>query len=584
MILHGSLLAWQAVGDGFTRMEPALLATGLYQWRHGRFDTFRMNPPPERMLAALPAYVMGTPVKVRHNAVDPRRRGEFYLGWSLQQEAGGDAWQALKLGRLLVIPISLFGMLVAIGWSRQLFGRRGGLLSGAIWAFLPEFLGHAHLITADMAGAVAGLWFGLKMRDWLNHRDWASASRLGLAVGIAILAKPTWFIAIVMVPAIWLLHATVQSFSSSPTPSRPTLSLTRTAAQVATGMVIALFTISLFYGFDGVGTRLDAFEFASADLGGKNAVFEDLDWSGNRFSNTWIGSLPCPLPAELVRGIDLQRWDFQRPRRSYLFGEWADVGWWYYYFLAWAVKLPIGSMVLMVLGVVTILLPGQVPIADRLCLLIPMLMLLGLVSSQTGLSKHLRYGLPVLAYAAVAAGATMTYSRAYVRRIAAWLCFWSCLSSLWIAPHSLAYFNEFAGGPLQGHRYLTSSNLDWDQDLPRLIEWLETSTYAPQDVWVVRGSNSVLAEPFGLKTRLHTIATEERWPVTVPSDCRFVVADIGAIIADGAELDYLLNYQPIAQIGYGFRVYRREQIRRETNLGKAPQGRWSDAKQLTSQP
>ena len=46
------------------------------------------------------------------------------------------------------------------------------------------------------------------------------------------------------------------------------------------------------------------------------------------------------------------------------------------------------------------------------------------------------------------------------------------LSTLHIYPHSLAYFNELAGGPEQGYRHLLHSNIDWGQDLLYLKEWL----------------------------------------------------------------------------------------------------------------
>ncbi len=48
----------------------------------------------------------------------------------------------------------------------------------------------------------------------------------------------------------------------------------------------------------------------------------------------------------------------------------------------------------------------------------------------------------------------------------------SVTSSLRNHPHSLAYFNEVAGGPENGWRHMLGSNLDWGQDLLFLKEWL----------------------------------------------------------------------------------------------------------------
>jgi len=46
-------------------------------------------------------------------------------------------------------------------------------------------------------------------------------------------------------------------------------------------------------------------------------------------------------------------------------------------------------------------------------------------------------------------------------------------SSLRVFPHQLAYFNEIAGGPQNGHRHLLHSNLDWGQGLICLNSVLE---------------------------------------------------------------------------------------------------------------
>lgn len=46
---------------------------------------------------------------------------------------------------------------------------------------------------------------------------------------------------------------------------------------------------------------------------------------------------------------------------------------------------------------------------------------------------------------------------------------WFLVSSLWIYPHNLSYFNESIGGPLCGPQHLLGSNLDWGQDLRYLL-------------------------------------------------------------------------------------------------------------------
>ena len=50
---------------------------------------------------------------------------------------------------------------------------------------------------------------------------------------------------------------------------------------------------------------------------------------------------------------------------------------------------------------------------------------------------------------------------------------WCSLAAERASPHEIAYFNEIAGGPVGGSRYLADSNLDWGQGLPELKAWMD---------------------------------------------------------------------------------------------------------------
>jgi hypothetical protein len=49
-------------------------------------------------------------------------------------------------------------------------------------------------------------------------------------------------------------------------------------------------------------------------------------------------------------------------------------------------------------------------------------------------------------------------------------------TTLWIHPHYLSYFNLLTGGPQNGYRVLTDSNVDWGQDLLRLRDWMSANS------------------------------------------------------------------------------------------------------------
>jgi hypothetical protein len=75
---------------------------------------------------------------------------------------------------------------------------------------------------------------------------------------------------------------------------------------------------------------------------------------------------------------------------------------------------------------------------------------------------------PLVALARGRRGSTAIVSAALAIASFAWVAF----GSFSIAPRYLQNFNEIAGGPENGHRWLIDSNIDWGQDLIRLREYM----------------------------------------------------------------------------------------------------------------
>lgn len=176
-----------------------------------------------------------------------------------------------------------------------------------------------------------------------------------------------------------------------------------------------------------------------------------------------------PLPQMLVRGVDLQKLDFDKGMWSYKAGEWRFGGWHDFYLYAALVKMPLGTLALIGLA---FLAPAKGDARKWVAVVAPGLAVLVLVSSETGFTKYFRYVLPALPFAFVWVGR----AAALATNLHGKLLVGGCLaataaSSLWVWPHSLSYFNEAAGGPANGWRHLLDANLDWGQDLPRLAEW-----------------------------------------------------------------------------------------------------------------
>ena len=122
---------------------------------------------------------------------------------------------------------------------------------------------------------------------------------------------------------------------------------------LAVQTIVAVYVVNIGYGFEGTFTQLGDFKFVSAALGAENGERKAPAGGGNCLAGIWLGKLPVPLPKHYVLGMDLQRRDFESyGSPSYLAGQFQEKGWWYYYLYALAIKVPLGTWLLVLLAAV----------------------------------------------------------------------------------------------------------------------------------------------------------------------------------------------------------------------------------------
>jgi hypothetical protein len=250
-------------------------------------------------------------------------------------------------------------------------------------------------------------------------------------------------------------------------------------------VLVSLVVLNAGYAFHGTGKRLGDYAFVSHTFGGVTPpAFDDPDPRvrfGNRFAHGPAARIPIPLPEDYIRGIDIQRNDFERQLPSYLGGVWQNTGWWHYYLHAAFVKTPLGLLALGAWALgrwIAGHARGKSGRFDRawLALALPPIGIFVLVSSQTGFNHHYRYVLPALPFACVAIGSlgpVMRRSAPIASGVLAGLLAWATVSAVRLVPHQLSFFNEIAGGPERGSEHLVDSNIDWGQDVLSLQRWLE---------------------------------------------------------------------------------------------------------------
>ena len=557
---HMGLLACSVRQHSPTDMEMAHLAAGISHWRFGDCRLLCVNPPLVRALAALPVLLMEPKTDWGRVSPFPERRPEFDVAQDFVLANGQRSVELLAAARWACLPLSIIGASVVFFWARELYGRAAGVLALGLWCFSPTMMAHAQLITPDAGAAALGVAAAYVFRRWLKQPGWGRACWAGVVLGLAQLTKTTWIVLFGLWPLLWIAWNCTgpKSKRAGPTGDQKAegenreveRGCVRQAGQMAIILFLGLYVLNLGYVFEGSFQELGDYRFVSEMLAGPNDESQRPDPSPgrNRFQGTLLARLPVPLPKHYLLGIDLQEWDFERRLWSFLRGEWRKGGWWYYYLYALAIKVPLGTWILVLLALLVGLF-GQGYSAsrrDELLLLAPLAVVLILVSSQTGFAHHMRYVLPSFPFAFIwvsKVARAVDLEHAKIALLAAAATAWSVGSSLYIYPHSLSYFNELVGGPTGGHAHLLGSNIDWGQDLLYLKRWLKKHP----DV------------------RLDGLVSHNRYrPACLGLDCPMPPKDprpgwyavsVNNLRSRSRAYEYFLNFTPVAMAGYSIYVY-----------------------------
>ena len=500
-LLVAAALAVAAVagfGDSVTYDEGVHVLSGLTALRTGDFRLNPEHPPLVKLWAALPLALRGTPVPPA--GAPGWTNGDTYLlarEWLSEQV---DGVSAVRLARLPMLVV-LAGFLVIVFTSvRTVLGPGAALLALAATALDPLVLGHGRLVTTDLPAALAIQGALVTLSRFLGRPTLARGLLFALAVGVASVTKFSWLLSVPALAAmglVWLVRRPREMAGAAaglacpfvpPSLGRRLLLLVAAAAGAAS---VAWVSIWASYGFRfepyrGRDAATAVLRF-DANAGGEPARSRAEGWKIVRedwaTGRTRDGALVLAvdrgrelraLPEPYLFGLAyVDRWS--RHRTAFLRGEISTQGWASYFPIAFVVKTPAATLLLLVLGAAVL--------AGRRAAIRPEGRLLFLGMSVFAVSwlavavagnldiglRHLLPAYPFLFAVTGAAAALAVPGRA--RRAVGALLGLLVVESLASFPGHVGHFSLLAGGSGRGREWLADSNVDWGQDLLRLRAW-----------------------------------------------------------------------------------------------------------------
>jgi 4-amino-4-deoxy-L-arabinose transferase-like glycosyltransferase len=390
----------------------------------------------------------------------------------------------LPIVRLGSLWIWLLAIATTAAWARQSYGPRAMALAAWLFALSPNLIAHGTLATMELplvAATTVMFWFFWRFLDSPRWRwFWISACAAGLAFSCK-------FTAVVFPPILGVMWW----LSSWHAVKNHLIRLTWTVSSRMLAFVIVMLV-----------TNIALTGFARIPLSTSQGQHPSLErWVGTNTARRIARLYEAPLPQDWV-GFATQMHHQASGGPSYLWGERRVRGWWYYYFVALAVKVPVCFWVLVVarltVGRVSTLEPrtGQALFGKdwppqhfaspteqdgapheasnpthSTTNLLPVVFVLFLTITAIGSSRNygVRYLLPLAPLAIVWVSGLAECRRAIWPRIAVAIGLAGlCAAVAGSHPYELTYFNLLASGPEGGRHILADSNLDWGQGLETL--------------------------------------------------------------------------------------------------------------------
>jgi hypothetical protein len=521
------LLLFVAQGIFFIRAnsqtidEAAHLAAG-YSYLATR--DFRLNPehpPLIKELLALPLFLgYGVPF---HPDPQHWNKGDSYaVGRDFLYKSMLPADRMLTVSRLP--NLFLGGVLLALigWWAYRLWGRHAATLAMFLASLEPNLIAHSSLVTTDM-GVTLFIFLTIYLFwEYVNLPIWRLLTGSGISTGMALVSK---FSAILLIPMIALIVAVSLLIRSGPhvllplenNRNQPRHKFLHAALVIAFIAFFASLAISPAYFFQGFSYWLHGFE-------------KVLTHAQEGHPSFFLG-------------------------KHYYEGE---IG---YFPVAFFIKTPIGTLALIFASLVLYKFGKPLDTGQAIFLILPVIVFFA-AAIAAKIDIGIRHILPVYPFLFVLASrlATVHFCRWGARLMVAALVL-TAISSLRIAPHQLAYFNEFVGGPEQGYRYLGDSNLDWGQDLKGVKAYMEKERLP-----IIYFSYFGSAPPsyYGIRYQyvLNTGAVELPLPTDkMPATAQRKILAISVYNLQDVSTAYdplfrwLWTRQPIAKIGYSIFIY-----------------------------
>lgn len=412
--------------------------------------------------------------------------GQWNFGRQLIFGSGNDADQIAHATKTSMLLFFVLSAILVYKWARRLYGNTGGLIALTLFAFSPTVITHSRFVTTDVPAL-----FGVLLATYYLIQHFKTSTRkslfiAGLAFGVALLTKFSTF----LLAPYFILLAIAYGLISVHNKFRMAGQLVWCTIKVGViGFVLVVWPVYYFHtaGYPPERQHRDTQNLLSS-------------YGNRRFADpvVWASDKPV-LRAVAQYGLGLLMVN-QRTiggNTTYFLGKVSRFGWRHYFPTVYFLKESLAWWALVLIAILSAAWKWRYPVKewvnrgyhwtrnhfDEFAMLLWLLIYWG-ISIYSTLNIGVRHLLPVYPFTIILIAGQLSkigyraqvsgFSKKHVAGLLSLVALlgWYIFETVKTHPYYLTYFNQIAGGPAGGHRYVVDSNLDWGQDLKRFSNWV----------------------------------------------------------------------------------------------------------------
>jgi 4-amino-4-deoxy-L-arabinose transferase-like glycosyltransferase len=333
----GWLLAASVRNESQTWDEAIEIAGGYRYLKTGEYRYFTEHPPLGKVLSALPLLWLdpALPDEGGRTMTD----AEYGAAFLYRNRVPADTM--LFAARAMTIGVTLCLGLALAFWTRRAFGAGAALVALALYSFDPNVLSQGRYTKSGLLVTLAAFLCVTFWAEYLERGRRRMLACAGMALGLGLATK---FSAVFLIPALVILQAIHRKRQGLPATAvelvRPHLVL----AGLSAAILLASYapeSRALVPRFSHAERRADEPPSLRSRMDQSTLAGRTIAWAGAR-----LGLRAHSLFIGLGQFAAYNR----AGHPAYLLGEVSQHGWWYYFPVAFAVKTPLGALLLLVVA------------------------------------------------------------------------------------------------------------------------------------------------------------------------------------------------------------------------------------------